>query len=102
MSLNINTITPQEVDDMLKQEKTIHLIDVREDEEVAEGKIPNALHIPLQQIQDRLDEIQKDKEYIIVCRSGNRSGMACEFLQSMGFKTSNMVGGMLNWSGNIE
>jgi rhodanese-related sulfurtransferase len=74
------------------------LIDVREDEEVAQGMIEGAIHIPMGQIPDRLDEIPRDKEVIFICRSGNRSGRVCEFLSAQGYdRTVNMLGGMLAW-----
>ncbi|WP_111645052.1 rhodanese-like domain-containing protein [Paranoxybacillus vitaminiphilus] len=93
---------PQQVEELLKQGKNLSIIDVRGAEEVAHGKIPSARHIPLGQLESRLNEIEKDKEHIIVCRSGNRSGMACEFLASQGYDVVNMMGGMLEWTGEIE
>jgi rhodanese-related sulfurtransferase len=98
----VKQIFPQQVEELLKQGKNLSIIDVRETEEVAHGKIPGARHIPLGQLESRLNEIEKDKEHIIVCRSGNRSGMACEFLSSQGYNVVNMAGGMLEWTGEIE
>jgi rhodanese-related sulfurtransferase len=95
-------IFPHQVEEMLKQGKNVSIIDVREAEEVAHGKIPGARHIPLSQLGNRFNEIEKEKEHILVCRSGNRSGMACEFLASQGYNVINMVGGMLEWTGEIE
>ncbi|WP_425712568.1 rhodanese-like domain-containing protein [Fictibacillus sp. Mic-4] len=46
--------------------------------------------------------MDKDKEHFMVCQSGNRSGMAAEFLQDKGYKVKNMVGGMLNWEDEVE
>lgn len=77
------------------------LIDVREPEENAEFNIGGTL-IPIGRIR-MLDiaEIEdlKDKEVILYCRSGNRSGMACQILDSAGFtNTKNLTGGMLAWA----
>jgi rhodanese-related sulfurtransferase len=99
---DVNTITPQEVEDMLKQGKTVSLIDVREYEEVEEGKIPQAKHIRLSEIPERLGEFDKNKEHIMICRSGRRSENACLFLEDQGFKVKNMVGGMLKWEGETK
>ena len=75
------------------------LIDVREDSEYAEGHIPGATLIPLGQIPDRLDEIPTDKTVVAVCRSGNRSGQATDYLREQGFdNVHNMEGGMNAWS----
>ncbi len=98
----VRTITPEEVDKLLKEGKDISIIDVREDEEVAAGKIPAAKHIRLSEIPDRMEEIEKDKEHIMVCRSGRRSENASLFLQEQGYKVMNMTGGMLEWEGDTK
>lgn len=77
----LDEILPEEVSKNIKERRVQNIIDVREYEEVAQGKIPGAHHIPLGELQDRIHEIEKDKEHIMVCRSGSRSGMAAEFLK---------------------
>ncbi|MEL3972267.1 rhodanese-like domain-containing protein [Rossellomorea oryzaecorticis] len=94
-------LTTKEVEELLKNEKP-NIIDVREDDEVAAGKIPTAKHIPLGSIESRMKELDKSKEYIMVCRSGGRSGRAVQLLESQGFNVINMSGGMLAWEGNVE
>lgn len=80
----------------------VALIDVREKEEFAEVHIPGAVNIPLSELSHRIQEIDRDKELILVCRSGNRSAKACEYLSFLGFdKINNMAGGMLEWDGEI-
>ena len=95
-------ITPMEVLEKLKTNKTIHLIDVREVDEVKEGKISEAIHIPLGLLEFRMHELDKNIEYTMVCRSGGRSGKAVQLLEGQGFKTVNMVGGMNDWEGPVE
>ncbi|WP_342513470.1 rhodanese-like domain-containing protein [Sporosarcina sp. FSL K6-1522] len=90
------------VEAMLKGSGTVHLIDVRETDEVKEGKIPGAMHIPLGLLEFRMHELDKEMEYTMVCRSGGRSGKATQLLASHGFKVVNMAGGMLAWQGPIE
>ncbi|MBH8598621.1 MULTISPECIES: rhodanese-like domain-containing protein [unclassified Thermoactinomyces] len=102
MKKNIPTITPQEVEHRLQKGEKLNIIDVREEKEVAEGKIPEAKHMALGTLPDRLHELDPSKEYIMVCRSGGRSERACEFLQEHGFKVKNMVGGMLAWKGKTQ
>ena len=92
-------ITPLEVQEKLNANKTIHLIDVRE---VKEGKIPQAIHIPLGLLEFRMHELDKGIEYTMVCRSGGRSGRAVQLLEGHGFKVVNMVGGMNDWEGPVE
>jgi len=95
-------ITPLEVQEKLKTNETIHLIDVREVDEVKEGKIPQAVHIPLGLLEFRMHELDKNIEYTMVCRSGGRSGRATQLLEGHGFKVVNMVGGMNDWEGPLE
>ncbi|MFX3659541.1 MAG: rhodanese-like domain-containing protein [Ectobacillus sp.] len=95
-------IKPEEVEEMIHAKKERSIIDVREHDEVAEGKIPGAHHIPLGELESRLKEIDSEREHIIVCRSGGRSSMASEFLAGKGYKVKNMTGGMLAWKGETE
>ena len=86
----------------LNNKETMHLIDVREDDEVAQGMIPTAIHIPLGQVPERMNELDKETTYIMVCRSGGRSGRATQFLEQAGYDVINMAGGMLEWDGPTE
>lgn len=95
----MKVITTSEVEALVKRNTPIHMIDVREEEEAAEGMIPNATNIPLGLIEDKLDELDKSKEYIIICRSGNRSSMAAAILENNGYNVRNMTGGMLHYKG---
>lgn len=73
-------------------------IDVREPEEWDMGVIPGSIKISLGDIQDSLESMDKDKKYIMVCRSGNRSNVASMMMLQKGFKdVSNFQGGMLDW-----
>lgn len=96
----MQNITVDEVKKRMDAGEKINLVDVREPYENAEFNIGGTL-LPLGQIQsmqvDAIDEL-KEEEIIFYCRSGNRSGQACMFLDMMGFKnTKNLVGGMLGW-----
>ena len=95
-------ITPQEVENRLNKGLNLNIVDVREVDEVAAGKIPGAINIPLGLLEFRMHELDKSKEYILVCRSGGRSGRATQFLDSQGFHVMNMTGGMLEWDGKTE
>jgi rhodanese-related sulfurtransferase len=96
----MNTITPEALKARIDAGEQLHIIDVREPHEHAEFNIGGPL-IPLGKIQSmQIDELEewKDKELIIYCRSGNRSGQACMILEMAGFKNvTNLVGGMLAW-----
>lgn len=98
--MTIQTITATELQKRLETEE-VNVIDVRELEEVKEGKIPQAKHISLSTLPVRLYEFDPQQEYVMVCRSGARSERACELLQSNGYRVINMVGGMSNWEGPV-
>ncbi|KXG08830.1 putative adenylyltransferase/sulfurtransferase MoeZ [Anoxybacillus sp. P3H1B] len=95
-------ITAEELKQRLEKGEKLNLIDVREDEEVAYGMIPGAKHIKMGEIPHRLEEFNKEEEYIFICRSGVRSENVCHYLQELGYSVCNMVGGMLAWEGEVE
>lgn len=96
----MTTITVEEVKERLDSGEQLNLLDVREPSEHADFNIGGIL-LPLGKVQTmQVDEIEdwKDKEVIVYCRSGNRSGQASLILEQLGFtNVANLVGGMLNW-----
>ncbi|WP_110930347.1 rhodanese-like domain-containing protein [Paenibacillus bouchesdurhonensis] len=94
-------ITPQMLSERLKKGEQVKMLDVREPDEWAEGHVRGAKHIPLGQVLERLNELNADEELIVICRSGNRSGLACELLQEKGFNVVNMTGGLLAWEDEL-
>ncbi|MFC4600254.1 rhodanese-like domain-containing protein [Cohnella hongkongensis] len=95
-------ILPDEVKHRLEQGEKLQVVDVREPDEWTSGHIPGARHIPLGSIHQRHIELDLKQEYIIVCRSGGRSSLACELLEGLGYKVANMPGGMLEWDGDVS
>ncbi|RKP54032.1 rhodanese-like domain-containing protein [Cohnella endophytica] len=95
-------VKPETVEQWIGREE-VQMIDVRSVGEYMEGHIPGAKLIPLDQLDVRTFEIDKNREIVCVCRSGKRSASACEYLASLGFsKVMNMDGGMSAWSGAIS
>ncbi len=81
------------------RENGAFVLDVREPNEWEAGHIPGATLISLGDLESRLDEIPKDQEILIVCRSGNRSAQAREILKNKGFnQVTSMAGGMNQWA----
>ncbi len=81
-----------------KGENQDQWIDVRQPEEWEEGVIPGAKKIMLSELEGHLDSLDKDAGYVMVCRSGGRSGRASQLMESHGFKdVTNFDGGMLAW-----
>lgn len=98
----MDTVPQIEVTELLtrlNQGEKLHMIDVREDEEVIHGMIPGAVHIPMNDIPERITEVTTAPEVILICRSGYRSERVCEYLQHLGIEGAvNMSGGMLAWN----
>ena len=92
------TFTPIEVAEMLKG--NVLMVDVRNANEVAQQAydVKNIINIPLDNLETNMNKIPKDKQVILVCQSGNRSGKAYEQLKKEGFTNiANMQGGMKAW-----
>jgi len=89
----------------LQQDENAFILDVRTEDEIADGYIPNANHIDIYLGQGFIDELQKldkSKNYYVYCRSGNRSGQACAIMNSIGFENAyNLEGGFMNWDGEV-
>jgi rhodanese-related sulfurtransferase len=99
---SFKNITPAEVEEMLQQDTTVVLLDVRTHEEFESetGHLQKAILIPVANLEERLRELDKYKESRIIayCRSGYRSYVAAGLLTAMGFRAANMIGGILRWN----
>jgi len=73
------------------------VVDVRTQEEWDEYHAPNTTLIPLDQLQARISEVPKDREILVVCRSGNRSQQGRDILLSAGYNAASMTGGLKEW-----
>lgn len=102
MDEQVKEITPEELLAKLEANEPVQVIDVREVDEWNAGHIKQAKLIPLGFLPYRMDELDKSKPVVMVCRSGARSHRATQFLSSQGFDAANMVGGMLAWPGETE
>jgi rhodanese-related sulfurtransferase len=101
----MENITVEQLKARMDAGENITLIDVREPHENAEFNIGGTL-LPLGQIATmQVDSIEdlKEEEVVVYCRSGNRSGQACQVLSMLGFKNlKNLTGGMLAWQERIK
>ena len=81
------------------------ILDVRTEDECNDGIIANSINIDIHKGQDFISEIEaldKSKNYYVYCRSGMRSAKACEIMNQLGFEnTYNLLGGIIEWNGDI-
>lgn len=98
-------LTQEEWTEQLAKDVNAVILDVRTDAELADGIIPNAIHIDIYKGQEFINDVQnldKSKNYYVYCRSGNRSGQACQIMEQLGFENAyNLEGGMLEWAGDV-
>jgi rhodanese-related sulfurtransferase/TusA-related sulfurtransferase len=95
-----NIINNDELENKLEASENITVLDVRETAEYAFNHIPNSISIPLGELEQRIGELDKEKEIFVVCRTGSRSDLAAQKLAEKGFtKVFNVVPGMSQWSG---
>ncbi|RNB85784.1 hypothetical protein EDM59_12340 [Brevibacillus nitrificans] len=98
-----HTITNDELAVKLQKKEPIVVLDVREPAEYRFQRIPGALSIPLGVLEENLDQLNPNDEILVICRSGNRSDMACQLLAEKGFsQVKNVVPGMSGWTGPTE
>lgn len=105
-------ISVQETHKALQSDSTIFFLDVRTPQENSTERIANTMLIPVQELESRINELQKykAKKIIVYCRSGHRSGIATETLRKNGFNAVSMAGGINQWKaegystikGNVE
>jgi adenylyltransferase/sulfurtransferase len=96
-------ILPIELQDELASENPPIIIDVREPDELLISSLPGAINIPEGELPARLDELDPEKNYVILCRTGNRSGRATMVLKRKGFKhVRNIATGINGWAQTVD
>ena len=70
--------------------ETTVVVDVRRDDEWVTGHVTGAIHVPIDDLPDRMDEVPQDKKIFFICAAGVRSGLACEMAASMGYDSENL------------
>ena len=96
-------ITPAELSEKLTRGEPVVLIDVREQYEWNAGHLDAAQHIPMSQLQQRMGEIPREAEVVVICRSGSRSAHVQHHLLQLGYpRVLNLVGGMSRWAREID
>ena len=101
--MNIPEINVNDLNLKFTNNENFILLDVRTDQEVFISKIQGSIHIPMNDVPLRLDELNKEKEIVVQCKSGKRSARVCEFLLNNNFvNVKNLKGGIIAWSEEID
>ena len=91
---SVEEITPEDLSSRLDE---YVILDVREPFEWNMGTISNSLKIPMNEVPEKLGDLQKDRKYAVICAHGNRSEVVSVYLADNGFKVANVLGGMQRW-----
>ena len=98
-------LTQEDWVSQLEADENAVILDVRTEDECNNGIIPNAINIDIykgQEFIEKLEALDKTKNYYVYCRSGARSAKACEVMNNLGFEnTYNLQGGIIEWNGEI-
>jgi rhodanese-related sulfurtransferase len=98
----INELDATELITLLKKEK-VRLVDVRTPKEIEAGIIPNAQAMPMSVLAARMNELPKNEQIIIYCRTGARSAQVCMYMSRFGYdKVYNLRGGIVSWASNNQ
>jgi rhodanese-related sulfurtransferase len=99
----MDEITPQDLKARLDRSERPLLLDVRQDWETKLCRLENAVHIPIEEIEVRTDELNPADDIVVYCHQGVRSAAVAEYLRSLGFKTvRNLAGGLDHWARVID
>lgn len=94
----IPSISVKEIDDLIGK---ANIIDIREKYECSKGMLKSTKNIPMNTLMNEPDKyLNKDETYYLICYSGARSKRTCKQLDKLGYKTINVKGGMMSYSGN--
>jgi rhodanese-related sulfurtransferase len=99
--MSYTNMGPKQFKSAIEKTEDIVILDVRTPAEVAQGALPDAIVIDFmtEEFATKVKTLDKNKHYYIYCRSGNRSGQACNMMSQMGFKhLVNLDGGMIAWN----
>jgi rhodanese-related sulfurtransferase len=99
----MNEITPQELKARLDRRDPVVLLDVRQDWETKLCRLENAVYIPIEEIEHRIEELNPEDEIVVYCHVGQRSAAVAEYLTQLGFKNAkNLLGGLDYWAQSAD
>lgn len=100
--MSIPEITPAEYLARKERGENLTLLDVREAWELGIVSVPGIIHIPMNEVPNRLGELDPSVETVVLCRSGRRSLEIARLLEQQGFRAVNLAGGILAWAKDVD
>lgn len=100
----MNTLSVKELKDLMELtlKEPVSIVDVREIDEFELGHIPAAKNLPLSDLPETIQKLNKAETHYVICQHGVRSQQACAFLEHAGYNVINVSKGMSEWYGEIE
>jgi len=99
----MSEVSPQDLKARLDRNEAPLLLDVRQDWETQLCRLPNAVHIPIEELELRVEELNAQGEIVVYCHQGVRSAAVAEYLRSLGFRdVRNLSGGLDLWARTID
>jgi rhodanese-related sulfurtransferase len=99
----VDEITPQDLKSRLDRNDRPVLVDVRDEWETKLCRLDNALHIPMEELEFRTEELNQQDEIVVYCHHGVRSAAVAEYLRNLGFaRVRNLAGGLDAWAASID
>lgn len=95
-------ISAGELESRLRASDPPVVLDVREPWEREIARLTGTLDIPMNEVPARLAELPKDRDIVVMCRSGGRSSKVAEYLHRMGYRAANLTGGILAWARDVD
>ena len=96
-------INAQQLHEQLEHGDDLYLLDVREPHEWSTGHLTNSIHIPMREVPARLADIPRDRDVVVICRSGARSANVQQFLKANGItRVKNLIGGLMGWKRDVD
>ncbi|MGH8220811.1 MAG: rhodanese-like domain-containing protein [Steroidobacteraceae bacterium] len=95
-------VSAGELDSRLHASAPPVVLDVREPWEREIARLTGTLDIPMNEVAARLAELPKDRDIVVMCRSGGRSAQVADYLHRMGYRAANLTGGILAWAQDVD
>ena len=99
----MKSISARELSEMLKRGDDFLLLDVRNQDEYDFAKIEGAKLLPMPELEERLEELDKSRKTVVFCHAGGRSSKAVKLMEEEGFRdVINLAGGITSWSDTVD